>query len=201
MPRTPYCAGVRGLSSTFILTTLSLPAYSRDSSSTTGPMARHGPHHGAQKSMSTGVGLCSTSRSKDSSDTASTSDMPGAEQRPTVERGSAPPGAPTCSPEGMLTLAEADALFARRRDAWLREDHDAYLACWAEDMTFQSPVHTEPLRGRDAYASLIRASAQAVRPLRFDVDHLAVRDDVVLAEWEIEAEHRASGARLRWRGM
>jgi ketosteroid isomerase-like protein len=101
----------------------------------------------------------------------------------------------------MLTLAEADALFARRRDAWLREDHDAYLACWAEDMTFGSPVHTVPIRGREAYARLIRASAQTVRPLRFAVDHLAVRDDVVLAEWEIEAEHRASGARLQWRGM
>ena len=101
----------------------------------------------------------------------------------------------------MLTEAEADALFARRRDAWLREDIDAYLACWAEDMTFASPVHPEPVRGREAYASLIRSSAQAVRPLRFDIDHLAVRGDVVLAEWEIEAEHRASGARLRWQGM
>jgi ketosteroid isomerase-like protein len=101
----------------------------------------------------------------------------------------------------MMTMAEADALFARRRDAWLREDLDAYLACWAQDMTFVSPVHQEPVRGRDAYATLIRASAAAVRPLRFDVAHLAVRDDVVLAEWEIEAEHRASGARLRWRGM
>ena len=28
----------------------------------------------------------------------------------------------------MLTEAEADALFVRRRDAWLREDIDAYLA-------------------------------------------------------------------------
>jgi ketosteroid isomerase-like protein len=101
----------------------------------------------------------------------------------------------------MLTVAEADALFARRRDAWLREDLDAYLACWAEDMTFASPVHPDPIRGRDAYASVIRASAAMVRPLRFDIDHLAVRGDVVLAEWEIEAEHRASGARLRWRGM
>jgi ketosteroid isomerase-like protein len=101
----------------------------------------------------------------------------------------------------MLTMAEADALFARRRDAWLREDLEAYLACWAEDMTFVSPVHQEPVRGRDAYAALIRSSATAVRPLRFDVTHLAVRDDVVLAEWEIEAEHRASGSRLRWRGM
>src|SRR5262249_11301929 len=100
----------------------------------------------------------------------------------------------------MLTLAEADALFARRGAAWLREDHDGYLACWAEDMTFGSPVHTVPIRGREAYARLIRASAQTVRPLRFAVDHLAVRDDVVLAEWEIEAEHRASGARLQGRG-
>ena len=53
----------------------------------------------------------------------------------------------------MLTEAEADALFARRRDAWLREDIDAYLACWAEDMTFASPVHPEPVRGREAYAA------------------------------------------------
>src|SRR5215813_756690 len=101
----------------------------------------------------------------------------------------------------MLTDAEARALFARRRDAWLREDLDAYLACWADDMTFVSPVHPDAVRGRDAYAALIRTSAAAVRPLRFDVEHLAVRDDVVLAEWEIEAEHRTSGARLRWRGM
>ncbi len=102
---------------------------------------------------------------------------------------------------GRMTLAEADALFARRRDAWLREDLDAYLECWADDMTFVSPVHQEPVRGRAAYAALIRASAEAVRPLRFDVAHLAVREGVVLAEWEIEAEHRASARRLRWRGM
>lgn len=98
-------------------------------------------------------------------------------------------------------MAEADALFARRRDAWLREDLEGYLACWAHDMAFVSPVHQEPVRGRDAYAALIHGSAAAVRPLRFDVTHLAVRDDVVLAEWEIEAEHRASGKRLCWRGM
>jgi ketosteroid isomerase-like protein len=100
-----------------------------------------------------------------------------------------------------VTEAEADALFGRRRAAWLREDLDAYLACWTDDMTFVSPMHPEPVRGRDAYAALIRASAAAVRPVRFDATHLAVRGDVVLAEWEIEAEHRASGAILRWRGM
>ncbi len=101
----------------------------------------------------------------------------------------------------MLTLTDAEALFTRRREAWLREDLDAYLACWADDAVFESPVHHEPIRGRAAYAALVRASASAVRPLRFDVAHLAVRGDVVLAEWEIAAEHRASGALLRWRGM
>ena len=101
----------------------------------------------------------------------------------------------------MMTTAAAEALFARRREAWLREDLDGYLDCWTDDLRFESPVHREPVRGREAYAALIRASAAAVRPLRFDVAHLAVRDDVVLAEWEIEAEHRTTGARLRWRGM
>jgi len=101
----------------------------------------------------------------------------------------------------MPTIDEAWALFDRRRDAWLREDLEAYLDCWTDDMTFESPVHRPPICGREAYASLIRASAAAVRPVRFDVQNLAVADDVVLAEWEIEAEHRASGGRLRWRGM
>src|SRR5262249_59141372 len=97
--------------------------------------------------------------------------------------------------------AEARVLFARRVDAWLREDMDAYLACWADDMTFGSPSHPQPLQGRAAYAALVRGSATAIRPVRFDVAHLAVQGDVVLAEWEIDAEHRATGARLCWRGM
>ena len=101
----------------------------------------------------------------------------------------------------MLTMAEADALFARRRDAWLREDIDAYLACWAEDMTFVSPVHQEPVRGRDAYAALIRRRPRRCGRCGSTSRTSPSADDVVLAEWEIEAEHRASGARLRWRGM
>src|SRR6185503_17555426 len=39
-----------GLWSTFTLPTLILPSYSFDNSSITGPMARQGPHHSAQKS-------------------------------------------------------------------------------------------------------------------------------------------------------
>jgi hypothetical protein len=38
-----------------------LPARSPASASSIGATARHGPHHGAQKSTSTGIGLSSTS--------------------------------------------------------------------------------------------------------------------------------------------
>src|ERR1043166_5372993 len=52
--------------------TFSLPAYSPASSSTTGAIARHGAHQGAQKSIRTGVELWSTSRSNESSATGCT---------------------------------------------------------------------------------------------------------------------------------
>ena len=100
----------------------------------------------------------------------------------------------------MPTYDEALALFEKRRQAWLREDVDAYLALWADDMTFQSPVHTEPM-GRAAFAALIRQSAAFSRPLRFDFDHLAVHGSMVLAEWTIAIERRDSGQRIECRGM
>src|SRR5262245_26327760 len=49
------------LSSTFTLPTLARPAYSSASCSMLGPIIRHGPHHTAQKSTSTGTLLPSTS--------------------------------------------------------------------------------------------------------------------------------------------
>jgi len=101
----------------------------------------------------------------------------------------------------MPTREEATRLFEQRRDAWLREDLDAYLALWAEDMTFQSPVHAEPLRGRAAFADLVRQSFGFARPLAFDFTHIAVAGDVVLAEWRIAVERRAGGRRIEWWGM
>ena len=101
----------------------------------------------------------------------------------------------------MPTLAEAQAVFARRRDAWLRQDLDAYLACWTDDMTFQSPVHAEPLRGRAAFADLVRMSMSFSTPVRFDFTHLAVAGDVVLAEWVIAIQRVADGKRVEWWGM
>src|SRR6266851_5528139 len=51
------------LSSTLSLPTLALPAYSDAMVSIVGPIWRHGPHHSAQKSTSTGSGDLSTSLS------------------------------------------------------------------------------------------------------------------------------------------
>ena len=102
---------------------------------------------------------------------------------------------------GMPTYDEAVALFARRRDAWLAGDLEAYLALWADDMTFQSPVHAEPLCGRAAFAALVRQSAAFSRPLAFEFTHLAVHGPIVLAEWRIAIARRADDRRVEWWGM
>lgn len=99
----------------------------------------------------------------------------------------------------MPTLDEAHRLFARRLDAWVAEDRAGYLACWAPDMVFSSPVHRE-IRGRAAYAALVDRSATATRPLRYRIRELAVRGDVVLAEWTMAITMRSDGRVLEWDG-
>jgi limonene-1,2-epoxide hydrolase len=100
----------------------------------------------------------------------------------------------------MVTHDEAIALFERRRRAWLDGDLDAYLALWADDMRFQSPVHREPL-DRAAFAALVRTASAGALPRAFDFTHVATVGDVVLAEWRIEVERRDDGRRIAWWGM
>ena len=69
--RMPNLVGVAGFSSTFILTTRTLPSYSLASSSMIGPTARQGPHQGAQKSSRTGRSDLRTRLSKVASVTCS----------------------------------------------------------------------------------------------------------------------------------
>jgi limonene-1,2-epoxide hydrolase len=107
-----------------------------------------------------------------------------------------PPAADT-----MLTREEAVELFEQRRQAWLREDLDGYLALWADDMRFQSPVHAQPLRGRAAFGDLVRQSFAFSRPLHFEFEHIAVHGAMVLAEWSIAIERRDTKQRLEWHGM
>src|SRR5207245_11392669 len=100
----------------------------------------------------------------------------------------------------MTTREEATLLFEQRRDAWLRGDLDDYLTPCAEDMTFQSPLHAEPLRGRVSFADLVRRAFAFSRPLAFDFTHIAVVGDVVLAEWRLAVERRDGGRRIVWGG-
>ncbi len=53
--------GVSWFSSVFILPTLTLPSYSPASFSMVGASMRQGPHQGAQKSTTTGIGESRTS--------------------------------------------------------------------------------------------------------------------------------------------
>ena len=68
-------------------------------------------------------------------------------------------------------------------------------------MEFQSPSHAEPLRGRAAFATLVRRSLALMRPVAFDFAHLAVAGSMVLAEWRVGVEHRAEGRPIAWWGM
>src|SRR5262249_46362519 len=64
-------AAVAGFSSTLSFVTRTRPAISAASSAITGAIIRHGPHHGAQASTSTGSGERSTSEAKVASLTVS----------------------------------------------------------------------------------------------------------------------------------
>jgi ketosteroid isomerase-like protein len=91
--------------------------------------------------------------------------------------------------------------FHHRVDAWLAEDADAYLACWADDMEITLPGRHAPLRGRDAYRKLVLQSFAWARPVAFSVHHLAVTGEALLAEWTIRAERRADRVVVEWHGM
>src|ERR1035438_7921989 len=60
MARMPYSVASDCCSSMFTLPIFTLPSYSSASSSRSGAIILHGPHHSAQKSTSTGTGDCKT---------------------------------------------------------------------------------------------------------------------------------------------
>lgn len=99
----------------------------------------------------------------------------------------------------MTDAERARAVFERRRAAWLAEDLDAYLACFADDVVLDVPGRT--VRGRAEYEPMARGSFAWARPLSFDFHHLAADGDLVLADWTIAVERRSDETRIEWRGM
>src|SRR5215470_14068366 len=88
---TPYFEAVFGLSSTFSFTILTLSPIAPEISSSAGAIMRHGPHHSAQKSTTTGPVALSTSASKSASETLPT-DMEYLAQLGIKGRGESRPG-------------------------------------------------------------------------------------------------------------
>jgi uncharacterized protein (TIGR02246 family) len=99
-----------------------------------------------------------------------------------------------------ISLDEARAVYERRRAAWLAEDLDAYLACFAEDVVLETPGRT--VHGHAEYEPMARQSFAWAKPKSFDFHHIAVGDDnVVMCDWTITVERRADGGEVTWRGM
>ena len=99
-----------------------------------------------------------------------------------------------------LTLTEAQALFDRRRAAWLAEDLPAYLDCFADDVVLEVPGRI--VRGHSEYEPMARSSFAWARPVEFEFHHVAVGEpDVVMADWTITVERRRDGVAVQWRGM
>jgi limonene-1,2-epoxide hydrolase len=99
-----------------------------------------------------------------------------------------------------VTLDEARAVYERRRAAWLAEDFDAYLGCFAGDVVLETPGRT--VRGHAEYGPMVRQSFEWAKPKSFEFHHLAVGDDnVVMCDWTITVERRADGGEVTWRGM
>ena len=92
-------------------------------------------------------------------------------------------------------------MFARRVDAWLAEDVDAYVACWHDDMRIEMPSGV--IEGAPKYRKLVVGSFAWAAPVSFEVHHLAVDDagSVVFADWTIRARRRADGVTVEWRGL
>lgn len=99
----------------------------------------------------------------------------------------------------MTDLERARDVFERRRTAWLAEDLDAYLACFAEDVVLDVPGRT--VRGHAEYEPMARGSFAWARPVSFEFHHLAADGDIVFADWTITVERRSDSTRIEWRGM
>jgi ketosteroid isomerase-like protein len=100
-----------------------------------------------------------------------------------------------------INIDEARAVFARRVDAWLAQDVEAYVACWHDDMRIELP--TGVIEGAAKYRKLVVGSFAWAAPVSFAVHHLAVEDGtgVVFADWTIRARRREDGVTVEWRGL
>ncbi len=106
-----------------------------------------------------------------------------------------------------MSIEAVRTVFARRREAWLAADAEAYLDCWVEDLVLETPGRT--VRGRAAYEKMVNQSFAWAEPKSLTFNHIAidtetadrVDGEIVLADWSIEVARRSDGLVIAWDGM
>jgi len=96
--------------------------------------------------------------------------------------------------------SEAVALIEKRRNGWLDEDLDTYLALTAEDYVVEVDGK-EDVRGRAALEAMVRRNYERFRPIAWEFHEIAAHGSTVLAEWTTTIEARATGERWAMRAM
>jgi hypothetical protein len=99
-----------------------------------------------------------------------------------------------------MEYAEAVALLAKRRDAWLGEDIGTYLSLFADDFRFEADG-VEQTRGRAALEETVRRNYARFRPISWDFHEIAVHGANVLGEWTVVIEERETGLRSSLQAM
>ena len=90
-----------------------------------------------------------------------------------------------------MDRAAGVAHLRKRREAWLREDVDAYLSLFDENFAF-SANGVELINGRHALENAVHRSYLRYRPLAWEFHEIAVHGSTVLSEWTVTMEERAT---------
>ena len=100
-----------------------------------------------------------------------------------------------------VSIDDARAVFARRVDAWLAADVDAYLECWHDDMELDAArrARRSPASTRTARWSSSRSRGR--HRCRSTCTHSRSTATYVLADWTIRARRREDDVVVEWRGL
>ena len=98
-----------------------------------------------------------------------------------------------------MDRTEAVTLMEKRREAWLRQDLDAYLSLFSDDFVFSDG--TGQSHGRASWEELNRRNAERVLPVSWEFHELAVHGSNILAEWTLTLEPRGTGTRVSLKAM
>jgi steroid delta-isomerase len=74
------------------------------------------------------------------------------------------------------------------------KNHDAWLACFAEDAVSYNPVGTPPIRGLDGLSQVFEKLVSVVKDIKFTAESMFVAGNEVAIKYTIDG--RGKGGRL-----